>query len=60
MRLPDTIAGPGFDRSGLSAGILHIGVGNFHRAHQAVYLTSLFETGEGHDWPPHKNAKADR
>lgn len=48
--LPDAIAKPAFDRSALSAGILHIGVGNFHRAHQAVYLNKLFEQGEGHDW----------
>lgn len=48
--LPDTIATPAFDRSTLSAGILHIGVGNFHRAHQAVYLNRLFERGEGLDW----------
>jgi mannitol 2-dehydrogenase len=29
---------------------VHFGVGNFHRAHQAVYLDDLFATGEGHDW----------
>ena len=29
----------------LRAGILHIGVGNFHRAHQAVYLDDLFNAG---------------
>ena len=29
-------ATPGYDRSALSAGIVHFGVGNFHRAHQAV------------------------
>src|SRR5947208_460416 len=32
---------PAYDRSTLSAGIVHIGVGNFHRAHQAVYLDDL-------------------
>ncbi len=48
--LPDTIAAPGYDRSALSPGIVHIGVGNFHRAHQAVYLNRLFELGEGWDW----------
>ena len=41
---------PGYDRAKLSPGILHFGVGNFHRAHQAVYLDALFETGEGHDF----------
>ncbi|MEE2949978.1 MAG: mannitol dehydrogenase family protein [Pseudomonadota bacterium] len=41
---------PSYDRMGLKAGILHFGVGNFHRAHQAVYLDDLFEKGEGHDF----------
>jgi len=48
--LPASIARPAFDRAKLSPGILHIGVGNFHRAHQAVYLNRLFEAGEGYDW----------
>ena len=41
---------PGYDRSGLTAGIVHFGVGNFHRAHQAVYLDTLLESGRDHDW----------
>lgn len=41
---------PAYDRAGLSAGILHFGVGNFHRAHQAVYLDALFGAGRDHDW----------
>ena len=48
--LPETVASPSYDRSDLSAGILHIGVGNFHRAHQAVYLDELFNTGRDLDW----------
>lgn len=48
--LPDNVEGPGYDRSALTPGIVHIGVGNFHRAHQAIYLNRLFEQGEGHDW----------
>ncbi|WP_306261484.1 mannitol dehydrogenase family protein [Pararhizobium sp. IMCC21322] len=48
--LPDNVAVPNYDRSALKAGILHIGVGNFHRAHQAVYLHELFSLGEDHDW----------
>ncbi|HEY4191703.1 MAG TPA: mannitol dehydrogenase family protein [Mesorhizobium sp.] len=48
--LPVTIARPSYDRSALKAGIMHFGVGNFHRAHQAVYLDDLFATGIGHDW----------
>ncbi len=46
-RLPEGVSGPGYDRARLTAGILHVGVGNFHRAHMAVYLDRLFSTGEG-------------
>ncbi|UYO01128.1 MAG: mannitol dehydrogenase family protein [Devosia sp.] len=45
-----TASTPGYTRADLTPGIVHFGVGNFHRAHQAVYLDALFNTGEGHDW----------
>ncbi len=45
-----TVPVPGYTRNDLSAGILHFGIGNFHRAHQAVYLDALFSTGRDHDW----------
>jgi mannitol 2-dehydrogenase len=41
---------PAYDRSRLTPGIVHIGLGNFHRAHMAVYLDDLFAKGLGHDW----------
>ena len=41
---------PAYDRSKLAPGIVHIGLGNFHRAHMAVYLDDLFAMGLGHDW----------
>ena len=41
---------PAYLRSGLTGGILHFGVGNFHRAHQAVYLDDLFNLGRDHEW----------
>ncbi|MEI2300665.1 mannitol dehydrogenase family protein [Ensifer sp. MJa1] len=41
---------PNYDRSQLTAGIVHFGVGNFHRAHQAVYLDDLFNAGHDRDW----------
>ncbi|MGF6176537.1 mannitol dehydrogenase family protein [Ensifer sp. 4252] len=41
---------PSYDRADLKAGIVHFGVGNFHRAHQAVYLDDLFNAGHDHDW----------
>lgn len=48
--LSDGVAVPSYRRSALSAGIVHFGVGNFHRAHQAVYLDTLFNQGHDHDW----------
>jgi mannitol 2-dehydrogenase len=45
-----TAAIPAYSRAQLSAGIVHFGVGNFHRAHQAIYLDDLFNTGTDHDW----------
>ncbi|MBN9317466.1 MAG: mannitol dehydrogenase family protein [Devosia sp.] len=41
---------PRYRQSDLTAGIVHFGVGNFHRAHQAVYLDELFNLGLDHDW----------
>lgn len=39
--LPEFVQVPGYDRSRLSVGMVHIGVGAFHRAHQAVYVDDL-------------------
>ena len=41
---------PLYDRSKLSAGIVHIGLGNFHRAHQAWYIHQLMQRGEALNW----------
>lgn len=48
--LPDGVRTPRYDRSDLTAGIVHIGLGNFHRAHQAWYLHRLMDRGLAHDW----------
>lgn len=44
------VARPNYERAALTPGIVHFGVGNFHRSHQAVYLDELFNSGVGHDW----------
>ena len=49
-QLPARISTPAYRQSDLSAGIVHFGVGNFHRAHQAVYLDELFSAGQNRDW----------
>ncbi|MDV8149024.1 mannitol dehydrogenase family protein [Arthrobacter sp. B10-11] len=48
--LSASVAVPSYDRSGLTAGIVHFGVGGFHRAHQAMYLDRLMNAGNAHDW----------
>lgn len=48
--LPEAIELPRYDRGALTAGIVHIGLGNFHRAHQAWYLHRLMQAGLAHDW----------
>ncbi|MEI5579552.1 hypothetical protein, partial [Streptomyces brasiliscabiei] len=35
---------PTYDRSKVKAGIVHIGVGGFHRAHQAAYINEVLKT----------------
>jgi len=44
------VPGPEYDRKALKGGIVHFGLGNFHRAHQAVYLDRLMNLGKGHDF----------
>ncbi len=48
--LPDGVSVPNYDRTALTPGIVHIGLGNFHRAHQAWYLHRLMQQGKAHDW----------
>jgi mannitol 2-dehydrogenase len=48
--LPRTLARPAYDPREVRAGILHIGIGNFHRAHQAVYVDDLLNRGRDRDW----------
>ena len=48
--LPASIKRPAYDRTTLTPGIVHIGLGNFHRAHQSWYLHRLMQMGRDHDW----------
>lgn len=49
-RLPAEVARPAYARTDLSPGILHFGVGNFHRAHLQIYLDRLMNAGRDRDW----------
>ncbi|MDR1934889.1 MAG: mannitol dehydrogenase family protein [Candidatus Accumulibacter sp.] len=48
--LPAEVQRPSYDRTRVRAGIVHFGVGGFHRAHQAMYLDALMNQGEALDW----------
>ena len=48
--LPAQVARPGYSRKSLSPGIVHFGVGNFHRAHLQVYLDRLMNAGRDRDF----------
>jgi mannitol 2-dehydrogenase len=44
------VAVPTYDRSRVRTGIVHLGVGGFHRAHLAMYADQLLESGHSLDW----------
>ena len=44
------LAVPSYDRSQASVGIVHFGLGNFHRSHQAMYVDRLMNSGVDLDW----------
>ncbi len=44
------VAVPGYDRASVTPGIVHIGVGGFHRAHEAVYTDDLLAQGTAQKW----------
>ncbi len=44
--LPPNISVPTFDRSAVTPGIVHLGLGAFHRAHQAVFTDDCITAGE--------------
>ncbi len=48
-RLPEAVIQPGYDPTRVTPGIVHLGVGAFHRAHQAMYVDRLLAAGH-HEW----------
>lgn len=46
----DSVAVPKYDRSSVKAGIIHVGIGGFHRAHQAYYTDQLLHTKGNENW----------
>ncbi len=45
-----TVPGPAYDRSRVTTGVVHFGVGGFHRAHQAMYHDRLMNAGKALEW----------
>lgn len=48
--LPGAVARPSYDRSKIRAGIVHVGVGGFHRSHQAYYTDALMNASDASSW----------
>jgi mannitol 2-dehydrogenase len=46
----DSVATPAYDRDRVTTGVVHFGVGGFHRAHQAMYHDRLMNEGKALDW----------
>ncbi|MBA4089122.1 MAG: mannitol dehydrogenase [Sphingobium sp.] len=44
--LPATVALPAYDRAQVKAGVVHLGIGAFHRAHQAVMFDDVLGAGD--------------
>ncbi|MCL4147842.1 UNVERIFIED_CONTAM: hypothetical protein GTU68_056847 [Idotea baltica] len=49
-KFQNRLAVPKYDRTDLKNGIVHIGVGGFHRSHQAYYIHQLLEENGATDW----------
>ncbi|MCB1825334.1 MAG: mannitol dehydrogenase family protein [Candidatus Competibacteraceae bacterium] len=49
-RLAPEVRAPGYDRAAVAQSIVHIGVGGFYRAHQAVYLDDLLHQPGNTEW----------
>lgn len=47
--VPESVPGPGFNFPALKPGIVHLGIGAFHRAHQAVFTEDAIQRAGG-DW----------
>ena len=46
----DRLPVPAYDRRRVTPGVVHVGVGGFHRAHQAMYHDRLMNQGTALDW----------
>ncbi|MPS68937.1 MAG: mannitol dehydrogenase family protein [Novosphingobium sp.] len=45
-QVPASVARPAYDRAAVSAGVVHLGIGAFHRAHQAAVFEAALASGD--------------
>ena len=45
-KLPESVARPKYDRKRVKIGIVHLGLGAFHKAHQAVVYEAALDSGD--------------
>tara|TARA_R110000868_G_scaffold15443_9_gene70428 strand:- start:9490 stop:10974 length:1485 start_codon:yes stop_codon:yes gene_type:complete len=48
--LADRVSIPQYNRENIKAGIVHVGVGGFHRAHEAMYIDQLLHDESNSNW----------
>ena len=46
----DEVPSPEYSREDVTTGVVHFGVGGFHRAHMAMYHDRLMNEGKALDW----------
>lgn len=49
-QLSESVTIPTYDRTNVKTGIVHVGIGGFHRSHQAFYTDQLLQTNNGDNW----------
>lgn len=50
LELSKEVSVPKYDRSSVKTGIVHVGIGGFHRAHQALYTDELLHKDNNSQW----------
>jgi len=50
QHLPEGVSAPSYDLKDIKPGILHFGVGNFFRAHEAYYIDKILGLPGQHQW----------
>jgi mannitol 2-dehydrogenase len=48
--LPRDVAIPDYKRSEIKTGVVHIGIGGFHRAHEAFYTDQVLQNNNSKNW----------